>query len=144
MHLKVKNPKCYVLCDKQKDLFCIRNRSENQTYITSESLTKPDLTINITSCNFLSEKSKNKLTWIIRYATKIAGPLRTNFYAWAVERKANSITKDSSQPVHHSFQLFPSGWCFRAPLYLFIYLLIFFLILIFLLSYSTQASMSKT
>lgn len=59
---------------------------------------------------------EKKLSGITERATKITGSTQIQLSylnSQAVRRKAESIT-NPSHPIHHSFQLLPSGCCFRA------------------------------
>lgn len=67
----------------------------------------------------LLHREKQEKTILIKHATKITRTTHvqlSDLYSHAVKRKANSITKYPSHPLHHSFQLLLSGLRFRAPL----------------------------
>ena len=83
-----------------------------------QSLIEFVLTFKIASCYYFLTV-KTELTRIIKHATKITSTSQTqvsDLYSHAVKRKADSISKDLSHPLHHSFQLLPSGSQFRVPL----------------------------
>lgn len=84
------------------------------------SLVESILVFNITVWyGHLTLVNKNKLNRIIHMAGKIVGrqqrPL-DSLYNAAAQRKALSIIRDETHPLHSEFELLPSGRRYRVPL----------------------------
>ena len=94
--------------------------SKDVLTLVYRSLIESVLTFNISSWyNQLTIKHKTRLSRIVNHAAKITGSPHTplsELYSRSVIRKANLITADHSHPLHHSFQLLPSGRRFNVPL----------------------------
>lgn len=70
--------------------------------------------------NKVTIKHKTRLSRIVNHTSKIIGYpgsayLSSTAAQWSL-RKGSLITEDPLHPLHHSFQLRPSGRCFSVPL----------------------------
>ena len=96
------------------------NVSKSILTLVYTSLIESILTFNISSWySSLSTKHKTKLSRIVNQASKIIGSPQTQIselFNRSVIRKATLITEDPSHPLHHSFQLLPSGRRYKVPL----------------------------
>ena len=109
----------------QQRLYLLRklrtfNVSTHVLTLVYQSLIESLLTFNISSWySLLSSKHKTKLSRTVNQASKIIGAPQTplsELYSRSVIRKATLITEDSSHPLHHCFQLLPSGKRHKVPL----------------------------
>ena len=84
-----------------------------------QSLIESVLTFNIVSWfENLTVKNKTKLSKVVKLGSKITGCKQTQLshhYERAVKRLSNKILDDCSHPLHHCFQLLPSGQRYRVP-----------------------------
>lgn len=111
---------------KQNNVFTCSENSElfrsARTFSVYRSPVESVLTLNASTWfnNKVTIKHKTRLSRIVNHPSKIIGYpdsayLSSTAAQWSL-RKGSLITEDPLHPLHHSFQLRPSGRCFSVPL----------------------------
>ncbi len=116
---------CENVCKKgHQRLFCLRKPSrfhidKTMTILFYRAFIESVMSFSLVSWfGSLSLKNKNSLNQIVKWASKIIGesqPSLAGLYSNQLQRKASTISRDCSHPLHAEFQLLRSGSRFVAP-----------------------------
>ncbi len=114
-----------MICKKgQQRLFCLRKLAKFGIDKTLMALFYKSHIESVLTFSFicwfggLNVRQKNALNKIVNIGGKIIGVQQSNLsvlYNSQVVKRANSILSDHSHPLHHHFQLLPSGTRFSLP-----------------------------